>query len=613
MEGRLRPGVIAAAVLFLFYGGVSLSIEVPEATVGFHSDEATYYLIGHSIAQDFDLEYRREDLLRTFAEYPEGPSGVFLKKGQTRDGRPDPDPERLFYGKAFVYPLFASPFVKVFGTNGFFLFNALLMAGAMLAAYAFFSARAPVAPSLLLSLAFVLATTVPAYAFWIAPEVFNFACGAFAYFCWLYKHVAPDGSSRWLRDGRSDYASAGLLGMLTFSKVTNAAMFIPVLLWLLWTRQWMRAALATVVFVLVTAAFFGVNVATSGDWNYQGGRIDGQVTRYTFHARPPGQPAFPFQTPDFRFDPAAQEVARNDSLWDVIFDPDVFVSRAFWNTIYTFAGRHAGIVPYFFPAAMALAVFLWRPRARPLWQWLVLLSCLMQIFGIMISQPYTWNGSGGSLGNRYFVTAYGLFAFLMPPIRSTLGALLPWAAGALFTAKIVVHPFYYSYNPDEPTWSGPLRWLPIERTLVNDLPMNTDIRRVRILFGQDPRFQIYYLDDNAFFREPDDAFWVRGNSRADLLAKAAEPVRQLQIGLQAGPMPISGTVRHGWRSRDYALAPGQTTTVSFDADGGFPYEDRTWVWTFSVSVEGGFLPSQFEPGSADGRFLGVRVKPLLVR
>lgn len=599
--------------MFAIFGGIALTIDVPETTYGFHSDEATYYLIGHSLAQDADLEYRREDLVRTLAEYPEGPSGVFLKKGQTLQGSPDPDQSRLYFGKAFVYPLFASPFVKVFGTKGFFIFNGLLIAGAMLAAYAFFNARAPVAPSLLLALAFVAVTTVPAYAFWITPEVFNFACGAFAYFCWLYKEVAPGGRAQWLRGARSDYAASAILGLLTFSKVTNAAMFIPVLLWLLWRRQWARATAATGIFVLVAGVFFGINVATSGDWNYQGGRIEGKVTRFTFHTRPNGQPGFPFQAPDFTFDEAVQQVARNDSLWDVIFDPDVFVSRTSWNTLYTFVGRHAGIVPYFFPAAMALAAFLWRPRARPLWQWLVLFSCLMQIFGIMISQPYTWNGSGGSLGNRYFITAYGLFPFLMPPIRALGAAVLPWVAGALFTAKIVANPFYYSYNPDEPTWSGPLRWLPVERTLVNDLPMNTDIKRVRILFGQDPRFQIYYLDDNAYFREEGDWFWVKGNSRADLIAKSAERARTLQIGLQAGPVAVSGAVRLGWQTLAYSLQPGQTTTLSFDAGGGFPYEDETWVWTFSVSAEGGFLPAHVEPGSTDSRFLGVKVRPVLIR
>src|SRR5687767_14412996 len=127
MEGRLKPGLIAAALVLALYGGVAVSIDVPQTTFGIHSDEATYYLIGHSLAQDGDLEYRREDLLRAFKEYPGGPSGVFLKKGQTVGGQPDPESERLYYGKAFVYPLFAAPFIKAFGTNGFLLLNAILM------------------------------------------------------------------------------------------------------------------------------------------------------------------------------------------------------------------------------------------------------------------------------------------------------------------------------------------------------------------------------------------------------------------------------------------------------------------------------------------------------
>ena len=48
---------------------------------------------------------------------------------------------------------------------------------------------------------------------------------------------------------------------------------------------------------------------------------------------------------------------------------------------------------------------------------------------------------------------------------------------------------------------GPLRWLPVELTLVNDLPINTDVERVRVLFGTTPRFQIYFLDDNTYPRE----------------------------------------------------------------------------------------------------------------
>ena len=58
--------------------------------------------------------------------------------------------------------------------------------------------------------------------------------------------------------------------------------------------------------------------------------------------------------------------------------------------------------------------------------------------------------------------------------------------------------FSASFNPAEHAKSGPLRWLPVEMTLLNTLPITTRQDRVRVLFGTNPRFQIYFLDDNAF-------------------------------------------------------------------------------------------------------------------
>src|SRR4030095_1446307 len=106
----------------------------------------------------------------------------------------------------------------------------------------------------------------------------------------------------------------------------------------------------------------------------------------------------------------------------------------------------------------------------------------------------------------------GLFLFLLPPLDSVGLALAPWAVGALFTAKIVLNPFYSSFYPAEHAKAGPLRWLPVEMTLINDLPINTRLDRVRVWFGPEgARFQIYFIDDNAFGREQ-DSVWVGGGS-----------------------------------------------------------------------------------------------------
>ena len=44
--GRLRPGLIAAAIVLALYGGVALSIDVPRTTFGIHSGAALAAVIG---------------------------------------------------------------------------------------------------------------------------------------------------------------------------------------------------------------------------------------------------------------------------------------------------------------------------------------------------------------------------------------------------------------------------------------------------------------------------------------------------------------------------------------------------------------------------------------
>src|SRR4029450_96850 len=76
-----KPGLILAAAILIVYGSLAVSIDFPRISNGIHSDEATYYMMGHSLAEDGDLTYHKEDLVRVWREFPSGPTGVFLKKG----------------------------------------------------------------------------------------------------------------------------------------------------------------------------------------------------------------------------------------------------------------------------------------------------------------------------------------------------------------------------------------------------------------------------------------------------------------------------------------------------------------------------------------------------
>jgi hypothetical protein len=231
--------------------------------------------------------------------------------------------------------------------------------------------------------------------------------------------------------------------------------------------------------------------------------------------------------------------------------------------------------------------------------------------------PYTWNGGGGSVGNRYFVGPYGVFLFLLPPMTRFATTAIPWAVGSLFMAPLVLNPFATSFKPADHTKSGPFRWLPMELTLVYDWPINNEGDRVRKWFGdnppdhKDPGFQIYFFDDNAYLEEADKSFWVKGESRTEYLIKTDRPMRRLLLTFTAGHEPVSVVASLEGRTQRLSLSRGESQQIQFAMGRGFLYQGIWPVWTASISASSGFVPLFYED-SKDNRFLGVRVKPVLV-
>ena len=66
---------------------------------------------------------------------------------------------------------------------------------------------------------YFLVTVTPGYVVWMTPELFNLATVTLAYFCWLYKEVAPRGAAAWaamaahalVRCGRGRAAGDGVV------------------------------------------------------------------------------------------------------------------------------------------------------------------------------------------------------------------------------------------------------------------------------------------------------------------------------------------------------------------------------------------------------------------
>jgi hypothetical protein len=243
--------------------------------------------------------------------------------------------------------------------------------------------------------------------------------------------------------------------------------------------------------------------------------------------------------------------------------------------------------------------------------------------------PFTYSGGGGPVGNRYFLGVYPVFLFLMPALSRPWAGVATAAASALFVAPVLSNPFYSSFHPGEHTKTGLFRALPLELSLVNDLPVNVSPSRSRQPLGGVPPISGYFMDDNAYNREG-DAFWVRGQSRADVMLRAPAPVEataegerprpltvpRMEIALETGPKPNRVTVRTAAVTQVVDVPANDRRTVVVPMGDGLPYKPypenpTNYVYALSITSQSGFIPL-FETGGRDNRHLGifVRLTPL---
>jgi hypothetical protein len=629
------PGITACLLIGLLMLAFAISVDFPKSAYGFQSDESTYYSLAHSLARDGDFAYQRQDLVRVWEEFPTGPEGIFLKRGSHARLRfgggfpfvhlartPDTQPDRLYYAKGYIYPLAAAPFVLFFGTNGFLVLHAVLLTLSLAAAYAFLRARSSAPAAFAYACVFFFASAAPVYFVWLTPELFNLSVSLLGLFLWCYKEVAPpldaEGkSTRWsrfLRSPASTYAGAVLLGIVTFSKPTNIFVIGPVLGLALLRRRWRELIVTGAVFGLVVVSLFAINVMITGDLNYQGG------DRNTFYGG--AGTGFPFQTPESVFVSNSAR-ATNAVPWEVLVNRDVLFTVFPRNLIYFTFGRHTGLVPYFFPGALSLLLFLFaRSARRTLFQWLAALSFAAAAVVLLLYMPFTYSGGGGPIGNRYFLGFYPLLLFVTPPLASLRPALAAMAIGGLFTAQLVLNPFYVSFHPAEHMKRGAYRWLPVELSLLNDLPMNVTPTKVRQPLAGTPPISAYFLDDNAYSREG-EWFWVRGESTAEIALRA--PVRQkadgsyeslrlrhIVVEARAGDAANEVVVKTATNRSQARLDAQSTATLTLRVGEGLPYKPvpglpTNYVYLISIRSKTGFFPL-FSSGSRDNRFLGAMIR-----
>jgi hypothetical protein len=579
-------------IVFVFFLGFSLFINLPVIDQHFlFADQAVYYAMTQSVARDLDLEYTKKDLIRYYHDFMAGPQGIFLKKA--RNGK-------IFYAKSWAYSLFAAPFVRVFGTNGFFVFHSFLLLIVMILGYAYFSLANSPLTSISYLLSFLFGSVAGVYYLWISPDFFNFCLVFIIVFLWIYKikrreaaaSTPPAGASRsFLLSPGTDYLAACLVGLAVFSKPPNIILMGPLVLFALIEKKFFKALVLTVVFLLTIGLLFGANYLLTSDWNYQGGE------RKTFIEK------FPLERDDATFDSLGGTMTSENYFQRFLIPPKFIL----FNIFYYFFGRFTGITWYFFPAFLALILF-FRSR-RGITDWLTLITLAGGILIYIVLTPEFYGGGGGSLANRYFLNIYPLFLFLPSAKKSWRQVVLIWVVAAVFISQILVSPFRSSAQPATHAKRFPIKALPVEMTQVNNFPTNTNPKAFRVSIWPDKphpqREFLHFLDDNFHPREEPTGIWTRGDKTCEFILKTYYPLREIGVRLLNNPRSNNEiTVKVEGQKQKIVLQSKQWGTLRFPVGNGFKMEER-YHYRMKIKAAKGSIPYFEDPNSLERRYLGV--------
>jgi len=579
-------------LVFLFFLGASLLLNLPVIHQNFlFADQAVYYAMTQSIAYDGDLEYTKKDLVRYYQDFNAGPQGIFLKK--VRDGR-------IFYAKSWAYSLFAAPFVRVFGYNGFLVFHAVLLLLLMLMAKAFLSLHNPPLTAVFYFLTFLFASVAGVYFFWISPDFFNFSLVLTILFLWFYKirrgeteaeNPQPGTPKALLLCPGTDFVAAFLTGLAVFSKPPNIVLMAPLVLSALARKKILRAALLILVFLMSLTLFFGTNFLLTSEWNYQGGE------RKTFFF------TFPLEKSHLTFDNLGHTMT-SEGYFEEFLLPAKFI---FFNMFYYFFGRFTGVAWYYFPAFLTLILFF--SARRKLDDWLLLLAAAAGMLIYIVLMPDNYGGGGGSLANRYFLNIYPCFFFLPPSRKTRRSVLLIWLMAAIFLSQIVVSPFRSSAQPATHAKRFPFKILPVEMTQVNSFPTNTNPDAFRVHIWPDKpqpaREFLHFLDDNFHPRLEPNGIWTRGPRTCEFILKTYYPLREIGVRLLNNPRHKNEIkVRVEGRTQKMVLHGNQRGELRFPVGNGFKMEDR-YHYRIKIKAAKGSIPYYEDQKSLERRYLGV--------
>lgn len=564
-----RPAVLGLVSVFLFFAALPLTLVKPGLPRTLKADEGAYLMMAQSLAHDGDLRLAAEDSERVFAEFPYRPVRNLIV--MTDDGW-----RSVYYGKPYLYSLFAAPFAALVGADGLIWLNMLLTLGMVWLGAVWLSRWNDGAVAALFAAGFFFLSAGFAYVFWLQPEVFNMAAVTACLFCGLDRGDPNAAGRRWWRPQSVWVAGlSGLaLGLAAYNKPMLLALGAPVVLDLALRRRWGAVASWLGGLALSLALACGLAVALTGHPTpYLGVERQG-VTLCEPGVVPIG--------PGPGGGAAPAEERPTGGAWSWIFRvPDVPLAELAENLGYFLWGRHTGLLLYFPFAALAVLVFLLRGRDLRGASVLAALAAIALFFLVFI--PHNWQGGGGFVGNRYFVNAYPAFLFLVTRLGGRWPIAVGYALGGTFLGVVLLSPF--GRNVPEPTLQSHVRNPPFSL-----FPLELSLREL-------PGYHKRTLGGYTFQGRRDvflplgDRMWVHGGVPVEIFVVGTEPIERAVFRVSTPAPENRIELSMGGDRRRIEPQPGSAVDVELAPDGPDRVrrrgEARFWVYRLEVETARG--------------------------
>lgn len=529
-------------------------------------DGSTFYMQISSIAEDFDIQYLPEDIHRAIENrFDDLPAGLFLTK--TEDGR-------YYYSKEFSYAFFAAPFYKIMGNKGILIFNAVLFWLMILMGYLFLKKKNSDIIALLTSTAFFSLSAAFVYIFWIHAEIYNMFLITASLFFWI--HYYENNDFRYL------LIASFIIGISIVAKLPNLLLFIPLLFFEVYNRRIKNIALMILIMLIPILAFYGYFYIETGYQDFYGGNrlyfngeypfldtLDGQIDV--------GKPAF--STGDeSRIAYTLKKGLEYSSIGTLI--------KMMYNLFYYFFGRFTGMVWYYpftvFALLSILSLFINSLRQNGTIQnlclhikkhpekYLIFFGICLYISAFILLHGDNYFGGQHAVGNRYFYV-YPAFLFLFGLIDPRKLLIFTLVAAIIIT-PVIANPINNSALPETITYNFPYKYLPLEYTQVNDLPL-----WINKLSYSDST--LYGLDKDV--KKQGDYFILIDDS--DLLIKSKKPLDSYQIIIWSSEDGNNFTVSSDQKSFTTILNKGETIVVIPSLRPVYS-DNRFYLYTLSVST-----------------------------